>query len=93
MARGPQIQSAHGNRRAADDSASAFEATAESGHLPEPLPVTDSWPDIIPVSQAEVVAVEIHLGRLIDEIIKDCHDNGPKQTERASVSSVSVSPS
>ena len=35
----------------------------------DPFPVVDTWPDIIPVTQAEIDVLETFLGELLDEIL------------------------
>jgi len=89
MAFGPPSRLARASRRAVDDSASTIEAAAEPSHLPEPFLATDSWPDTVPVFQDEVETVDVFLGKLIDEIIKDCQNT---RTEMTLISSVTTMP-
>jgi hypothetical protein len=49
-------------------------ATSDASREPatvstDPFPVVDTWPDIIPVTQAEIDVLETFLGELLDEIL------------------------
>jgi hypothetical protein len=35
---------------------------------PEPIAVTDDWPEVLPVSDAEVRIIEAHLGHVLDDL-------------------------
>jgi hypothetical protein len=50
----------------------AKEPAPRLGHRPirddPPIKVTDDWPDMVPITEAELRVMEAHLGDLLDEI-------------------------
>lgn len=41
----------------------------------DPCPVVDTWPDIIPVTPAEIDVLETFLGELLDQILGGTRSN------------------
>lgn len=35
---------------------------------PEPIAVTDDWPDVLPITDAEVRIIEAHFGDVLDDL-------------------------
>jgi hypothetical protein len=46
----------------------AERAARPSRPEPDPITVTDDWPDILPVTDAEVRIIEAHFGDVLDEL-------------------------
>lgn len=55
-----------GSAPAQPHDASCPESTTVSA---DPCPVVDTWPDIIPVTRAEIDVLETFFGELLDEIL------------------------
>jgi len=52
-----------------DYAAQAAERAARPARpAPDPIAVTDDWPDILPVTEAEVRIIEAHFGDVLDAL-------------------------
>lgn len=52
-----------------DYAAQAAERAARPARAdPDPITVTDDWPDVVPITDAEVCIIEAHFGDVLDEL-------------------------